>query len=366
MAVELKKLLRGMLKVEASDLHLKVGQKPTIRIDGKLRQVEHPILTAEDTLAVNREMMPERCNKTLDEDGSADYSYALNEFDRFRVNAYFQRGQLSMAIRAVSSKPPTVEDLQLPPTVSEFTKAKRGLVLVTGITGSGKSSTLAALIGIINRTRRDHIITIEDPIEFLYRDEKCLVQQIEVGFDVSTFQLATRNVLRQDPDVILIGELRDRTTVQVALQSVESGHLVFSTLHTADAKQTFLRLLHFYSSEEHALLREQLALNLNGVIAQRLLRIKEGRGRIPCCEILFVNPVIQKLIREDRFSEIDAVLQSGQDGMQSFDDHLLHLVKAERITIDEALLYSHDQAAFMRAVKGKMSGGDRGSLLGSF
>jgi twitching motility protein PilT len=215
----------------------------------------------------------------------------------------------------------------------------------------------------MNRTRRDHIITIEDPIEYLYSDDKCLVQQIEVGFDILDFKLAVRNALRQDPDVILFGELRDRETIETALHAVESGHLVLSTLHTPDAKQTILRILHYFPAEDHRLVKEQLALNLYGVMSQRLLRRADGGGMIPCCEILINTPIVRKLIREDRYDDLDEVLRNGEEGMQSFDHHLLTLAKNGVIEFEEALMYVHDEGAFRRAMKGKFSGGDRGRLI---
>lgn len=364
MAVNLRKLLEGMIKLGASDLHLKVGQKPIIRLHGILRPVEHPPLSASDTEEANREMIPERLLNNFNLNGSADYSYGLNTLQRFRVNAYHQRGAVSIAIRRVNSSTPTFEDLNLPLQLQKMTEYKRGLILVTGITGSGKSSTLSAMISLINRTRREHIITIEDPIEYIYDDDKCIIEQVEVGFDVLDFKQALRNALRQDPDIILVGELRDRETVETAMHCVETGHLVFSTLHTADAKQTILRILHFFPTEEHTLINEQLAMNLRGVCCQRLLRRADGQGRIPCCEILFGTPIVQKLIRETRYDDIEQVLVNAEDEMQSFDMHLVQLVKDEMVSIEEAASVTHDEAALMRALKGRSAGGDRRSLIG--
>ncbi len=363
MSVNIRKLLEGLVKLEASDLHLKVNQKPMIRLHGVLRPVEHPILTAEDTIEANQVMMPERWSKSFEEKGAADYSYGLNTMLRFRVNAFHQRGAVSLAIRRVNSSIPTFEALNLPDALYRMVDARRGLVLVTGITGSGKSSTLSALINQINQTRREHIITIEDPIEFLYEDDKCMIQQIEVGFDIADFKFALRNALRQDPDIILIGELRDRETVQTAIHCVETGHLVLSTLHTQDARQTIMRILHFFPIDEQPLVSEQLAQSLQAVCCQRLLRTANAQGRVPACEILINTPIVQKLIREERYEDVANVLNQGVDGMQTFDMHLAQLLKSEAITMDEAVKVCHDEAALLRRIKGRRAGGDRGGLI---
>lgn len=364
MPVNMKKLLEGMLKLGASDLHLKVGQKPTIRLHGILRAVEHPVLTPEDTIEANKMMMPERLTSTFEELGSVDFSYGLSLMQRFRVNAYHQRNVISLAIRTVSSKIPTFEDLNLPLSIQAMTEYHRGLVLVTGITGSGKSSTLSAMISLINRTRREHVITIEDPIEFLYEDDRCIIEQIEVGSDILDFRVAMRHALRQDPDIILLGELRDRDSVETALHCVETGHLVLSTLHTPDAKQTIMRLLHFFPVEEHGLVNEQLAMNLKGVVCQRLVKTIDGQGRVPVCEVMFGTPIVQKLIREKRYDDLGQVLVNAEDDMQAFDSHLIELVKDEIISVDEAIATCHDDSSFVRMLKGRAAGGDRRQLIG--
>jgi len=364
-ALHVRKLLEGMLKVGASDLHLKVGQKPTIRLHGVLRAIEHPVIEPQDTEQANREMIPERLKEGFARVGTVDYSYGLSPTERFRINAYHQRGFVSLAIRTVNTTIPTFEDLHLPPILQRMTEFRRGMVLVTGITGSGKSTTLSAMISLINRTRREHIITIEDPIEYLYQDDKCIIDQIEVGSDVTDFKIALRHALRQDPDVILLGELRDRETIETAMHCVETGHLVLSTLHTPDAKQTILRILHFFPVEDQKLVNEQLAMNLRGVVCQRLLRTADGQGRIPCCEILIVTPIVQKLIREERYDDIELVLQNREDGMQSFDGNLVDMVRSGTVTEEEALGTAHDDAAFRRALTGRAAGGDRRTLIRS-
>jgi twitching motility protein PilT len=364
MAINMRPLLEGLIKFAASDMHLKVGGPPMIRLHGQLRPVDHPPLTAEDTEAANKEMMPERCREQLANDGTVDYSFGLSVTDRFRINCYHQRGTKSLAIRRIDSRRVTLEELNLPPQLERLARIHRGLVLVTGVTGSGKSSTLSALINIINESRRDHIITIEDPIEFVYKDDKCIIDQIEVSQDVASFQVALRHALRQDPDIILLGELRDRETIETALHCVDTGHVVFSTLHTPDAKQTINRIGHFYNTEEQELVHDQLSKNLKGVVCQRLVRTFDGRSRTPVCEIMFEHPVITKLILENRVDEIQQVLRSGVDGMQTFDMHLVQYVKEERVTLEEAISVVEDDAAFRRLLKGRSSGGDRGGLIG--
>ena len=365
MAINVRKLLEGVLRVNASDLHLKVGVPPMIRIHGSLHPIDHPPLTPDDTEEANRFMMPERCKPMLDKDGTTDYSFGLSDTERFRVNCYHQRGNKSLAIRALSAKKLTLADLNLPQQLERFAVLNRGLVLVTGITGSGKSTTLSVLINSINSTRREHIITIEDPIEFVYQDDKCIVEQVEVHHDVTSFNIALKHALRQDPDVILVGELRDRETIETAMHCVETGHLVFSTLHTPDARQTITRITHFFDQNEHDLIFDQIAKNLKGALCQRLLKTADGKSRIPCCEILFVNAVVQKLITEHRIEDIQQILRSGTDGMQTFDMHLVKMVKSELISMEEAARAVEDEAAFMRLLKGRSAAGDRGALLGS-
>jgi len=364
MAINIKGLLEGVVLHNASDLHLKVGGPPMVRINGHLHPVQHPPLAPEDTEEANKLMMPDRCREQLDRDGTVDYSYGLSMTERFRVNCYHQRGAKSLAIRKIMSRRMSLEELNLPTQIIKLANMHRGLVLVTGITGCGKSSTLSALVHVINSTRREHIITIEDPIEFIYVDEKSIIDQVEVNQDVSDFKVALRHALRQDPDIILLGELRDRETLEVAMHCVETGHLVFSTLHTPDARQTITRISHFFTHEEQPLIFEQMSQNLMGVVCQRLLRTADGKGRVPCCEILFSTAIIQKLIAERRVEDIQQVLRSGVEGMHTFDMHLVQMVKTNTITVEEAIGVVEDEAAFRRLLKGHVAGGDRGSLLG--
>ncbi|NUP90525.1 MAG: PilT/PilU family type 4a pilus ATPase, partial [Candidatus Sumerlaeia bacterium] len=248
--VDIDRLLEAMIKVKASDLHLKVGSPPMYRINGDLRPVDHPRLSPKDTEDVYLALTPTRRREMFETKGTADFAYALPSIGRFRVNIFHQRGSISMAIRHVPVDIPSIAELRLPSALNSIVEVHRGLVLVTGVTGSGKSTTLAAMIRSINDTRHHHIITIEDPIEFLHRDSKCIVNQVELYHDIENFDVAMKHVLRQDPDVILLGEMRDKETVKAALAATETGHLVFSTLHTPDAKQTLNRILHFFTAEE--------------------------------------------------------------------------------------------------------------------
>ena len=364
MAINIRKLLEGMVRVNASDMHLKVGVPPMIRLAGHLHPIDHPPLTSEDTEAANAEMMPERCAPQLERDGTVDYSFGLSQTQRFRVNCYHQRGYKSIAMRLIVAKKVTLEDLQLPPQLSKLAQFHRGLCLVTGITGSGKTSTLSAIINMINDSRRAHVITIEDPIEVAYMDNRCIIDQIEVNQDVINFSCALRHALRQDPDIILLGELRDQETIATSMHCVDTGHLVFSTLHTPDAAQTINRIAHFYGVEEQEMIFDQIANNLQAVVCQRLVRTVDGQGRVPCCEIMYKTPMISKLILERRVEDIPQVLRAGEGGMQTFDMHLVQLVKANKVPMEEALGVVEDEAAFRRLLKGKSSGSDRGGLIG--
>jgi len=356
-------LLEGMAQLNASDLHLKVGSPPMLRINGALRPVDHPPLDSKTTAEVMRQMAPPDKRKIFDQLGTADFSYSIPQVARFRVNIFHQRGSVSLAIRLVTYEIPDFKKLNLPAVVEDIANERRGLVLVTGVTGSGKSSTLAAMIQHINNTRREHIITIEDPIEYLFRDNLSIINQLELGVDVVSFEVALKHVLRQDPDVIMIGELRDRDTVKTALMATETGHLVFGTLHTSDAKQTLNRILHFFTAEDQPLILEQLSLNLRAVISQRLLRRHDIKGRIPAVEILRNTPIVSKLIREGRITELAQAMKNQELGMQTFDQSLTGLIRAGVITLEEGLKYSADPDALRRNVKGAYAEGDRRGLI---
>jgi twitching motility protein PilT len=337
--MDLNAVLRHSVETGASDVHFKTGQPPMFRVDGQLMPAaDHPPIGDAELAAVLEQlslMFPRR-RKVFDETGELDVAYVESDLPRFRVNGFRQRGSVSFAFRAIPSAIPSFDALGLPPGVSRLADEQRGLVLVTGATGSGKSTTLASIIDHINRTRRLHIVTIEDPIEFLHRDRGCIVNQREVGLDTESFHQALRRVLRQDPDVILIGELRDTETAEVALHAAETGHLVFSTLHTLDAPETIGRLVEFFPPEKQSLVTSTLASVLRGVVAQRLLP-RIGGGRIPAVEVMVSNARIAELIRERRVHDIGDAIDEGEFfEMQSFSTALIDLVLRGLVDADSA------------------------------
>jgi len=357
-AMELDVLLRSVVDLEASDVHLKVGRPPVLRHDGELTEfVEWPWLTDFDLEAVLSQVCastPARL-ETFRETGELDTAYTPEDLPRFRVNGFRQRGSISFAFRVIPREVPSFDELGLPVGVQNMADEQRGLVLVTGATGSGKTTTLAAMIDHINRTRRQHIVTIEDPIEIVHFDQSCIVNQREVGIDTASFAQALRRGLRQDPDVILIGELRDAETAETALQAAESGHLVFSTMHTVDASETLGRMVEFFPADKQPQIRSIVAGVLRGVISQRLLPRADG-GRIPAVEVMVVNARIAELIRESKTDEIgDAIEEGTYFKMQTFTAALIELVLAGRIEQEmaaNAASNRHDfQIALERALK---------------
>jgi twitching motility protein PilT len=332
--MDLHALMRAVYECGGTDLHLKLGMPPVVRRDGTLTAVEgwQPLteLDLESALRIVTERTPQRLT-AFRETGELDTSYMAPDLARFRVNAFKQRGATSLAFRLIPNEIPNFEDLRLPFGVQKMAEENRGLILVTGATGSGKSTTLAALIGQINRTRSQHIVTIEDPIEFLHTDHGCIVNQREVGLDTDSFQQALRRALRQDPDVILIGELRDAETAQTALQAAESGHLVFSTMHTVDASETLGRIIEFFPGIKQPQIRSILAGVLRGVVSQRLLPRIEG-GRVAAFEVMVNNARIADLIREDKAEDIhEAIAEGAFFNMQTFSQSLIELVLTNEI-----------------------------------
>ncbi len=332
-------ILRAAVERGASDLHVKAGDVLRARIDGRLVPLTRQPLTAEQTRSIAHRLLPNEAERArLDALTDYDCSYAVADVGRFRVNIMRQRGAFSAVLRLIPHDVPTLDALGLPASVARIAEAERGMVLVTGVTGSGKSSTLAAMIRHVNARCEKHILTLENPVEFLHADLKGSVTQREIGVDTESFRHGLRAALRQDPDVILIGEMRDAETVDTALKAAETGHLLLSTLHTPDAQSTVLRTVAMFAAAEQAVVRLRLAESLHAVVSQRLLPRASGRGRVVAAEIMLVTPAIRDLIAEGRVSEVRELIEEGQQyGMQTFDQHLAELVRREAVTYEIAL-----------------------------
>jgi twitching motility protein PilT len=332
-------LLETMVALGASDLHVAVGSHPAIRLNGRLERLEQfPRLSADDTQRLLYRILSTEQQKHLEINRQIDVSYSIPGLARFRVNVYFQRESLGAAFRMIPAELKTLEDLGLPSQLHELAKKPRGLVLVTGPTGSGKSTTLAAVVDEINRTRDDHIMTIEDPIEFLHRHKRCLVNQREIGPDAISFADALRGALRQDPDVILLGEMRDLETISTAITAAETGHLVFATLHTQDAPSTIDRLIDVFPAAQQEQIRVQLAATIQGIVTQTLLQTVDGKGRVAALEILLPDDAVRNLIRQAKVEQIYSVMQTNTGrGMQTLEQALVDLVTRGVITQEVAL-----------------------------
>jgi twitching motility protein PilT len=326
--MDLAELLCELRRQGGSDLHLVAGSVPRLRVDGHLRPMETPMLTSQDMYRLAESLLTEAQRHQLTQTGEWDGAYSVPDIGRFRFHVYTQRGSLAMAIRAVSGEIPTFEELGLPPIVEELMKKPQGLILVTGPTGSGKSTTLASMLDRINEERRAHIISLEDPIEILHKHKKSLVSQLEVGSDVREFQSALKGILRQDPDVVFLGELRDLETIHAALTMAETGHLTVATLHTNSAIHSLTRLVSVFPPHQQQEIRIQLSMVLEGILAQRLLPRSEGKGRVLALEILIPSPAIRNLIREDKIHQMYSMMQTGQAqyGMQTMNQALADLV----------------------------------------
>jgi twitching motility protein PilT len=338
----------------ASDLHITNNAIPMLRVDGSLRPVTEDVVwnRAKVTAALLSILTPQQ-QETFAAELEFDFAYTISANARFRVNFYQQRGAIGAAFRLIPTEIKALDQLGVPDAVARFATLARGLVLVTGPTGSGKSTTLAALIDLVNRTRADHIVTVEDPIEFLHGNQKSLVNQREVGSDTHSFANALKHVLRQDPDVILIGELRDLETISVALTAAETGHLVFATLHTQDAPQTIDRVIDVFPSHQQGQVRAQLAATLQGVVCQTLVKRASGKGRAVATEVLIATPAVANLIREGKTYQIPSAMQAGRElGMHTMDQHLAELVNAGEITQEAAIEKVHDIESFKRIVQG--------------
>jgi twitching motility protein PilT len=331
-------LLLEMIERRASDLHLTAGARPTIRVRGRLVALEnYPVMTPAATREVVYSILTNDQRQRLETDWQLDFAYPVPGLGRFRVNAYFQRSSIGAAFRLIPFEIKSIDELGLPPVVHEFGRKPRGFVLVTGPTGSGKSTSLAALVDEINQTRDEHIMTIEDPIEFLHSHKRCIVNQRELGADAQSFAAALRSALRQDPDVILVGEMRDLETIQTALTAAETGHLVLATLHTQDAPQTIDRVIDVFPSHQQGQVRTQLSVALQGIVTQQLLPTIDGSGRVVGCEVLVPNAAVRNLIREGKTHQIASVMQTGSAlGMQTMDASLASLVRAGKISIQTA------------------------------
>ena len=355
-------LLRIAVERKASDLHLKVGNHPYLRVDGHLAAIsEQSRISPEDMLSMAFSMMTNRQKQKFKETAELDMAYGVAGLGRFRVNVFQQRGNVGMVLRVIPTKIKTIEDLLLPKVIDKICEEQRGLVLVTGTTGSGKSTTLAAMIDRINSTRPDHIVTIEDPIEFLHRDKKGFVNQREVEVDTANFPVALRAALRQDPDVILVGEMRDLETIGTALLAAETGHMVFSTLHTLDATETIQRIIAVFPPPEQKQIRLQLASTLKAIVSQRLVRKSDGQGRVPAVEVLIATAYIRDcIINPDKTRMIHDAIAAGtsQYGMQTFDQSIYDLYTQNLITYEEALLRASNVDEFKLRCQGISSTAD--------
>ena len=342
---KLNDLMLTAAQQNASDLHLAVGRRPTLRVDGVLVSLgSEPVLTPEDAQGLALSMLTPVQKEKFLKFGDLDFSYAFEDKARFRVNVFFQRGFMAAALRLIPAQIKTIEELNLPSILREFTTLNQGFVLMVGPAGHGKSTTLAALVDEINHNRTDHIITIEDPIEYLFVQDKSIVSQREVKSDSPSFHRALRSLLRQDPDVVLIGEMRDQESISTALTAAETGHLVFSTLHTNSAAQTIDRIIDSFPANQQGQISSQLAAVLVGIVSERLVPRIEG-GRVPACEVMFVNSAIRNLIREKKVYQIDLVIEtSTQEGMATLNRSLAELVRRKEISLENAELYSLNPA----------------------
>jgi twitching motility protein PilT len=351
--MDIEKLLRFAVQQGASDLHLQAGAPPMLRLAGEPRFVETPPLSREDVGQAVAAIAPKRAAESFDDavTQGLDFSYVIDGVSRFRCSAYRTLGAIAIVIRVIRTSIPSIDDMNLPHVIKDIALSERGLTLLTGTTGSGKSTTLATMIDLINSTLRNKIITIEDPVEYVHANKKSMIAQLEVGGDTPSFAQAMRQALRQDPDVILVGELRDMETLRMALQAADTGHQVFSTVHSATASQTIERIIAMFPPAEHKLLLEQLAGSIEAIISQRLIPTRDGKRR-PAVEILRGSAVAQKLILESRLAELSDYIATGESGMQTFDQHLVKLYRADLISGTEALRQATNPGQLSMAMRG--------------
>ncbi len=348
---KLNRLLKRTIDENASDLHISVGHHPIIRINGELKKIrEEDKITKEEAKLIAFELTNEENKKIFLKNKEVDFSYSIDDGTRFRVNVFYQRGDVSCALRRIPSTIKNLEELNLPTSLYEFSRANQGLVLITGPASHGKSTTLAALIDKIDKTRFEHIVTVEDPIEYIFKDDRALIDQREIGQDSTSFSRALKSVFRQDPDVIMVGEMRDPETIETTITAAETGHLVFSTLHTNSASQTIHRIVDSFPSDQQDQIRAQLSASLLGIVSQRLIPRKSG-GLIPACEILKNNSAISNLIRENKIHEIDITVEtSSNEGMISLNKYLSNLVKNNEITLADAINYSRKPKSLKKLI----------------
>ena len=352
MTLNLRSLLEEMLSRDASDLHLTAGERPKLRVDGELTNSSvDQVMSPKDTLSLAYSVLTETQKKRFEQEDELDFSFGIQNLARFRGNVFKQRGCVSMVVRMIPFTVKTFEELKLPAITAKLAEKPRGLVLVTGPTGSGKSTTLAAMIDKINRERRGHIITVEDPIEFIHKHQNCIVNQREVGTDTKSFSSALKYALREDPDVILIGEMRDLETISAALTIAETGHLALATLHTNSAPEAINRMIDVFPPTQQAQVRAQLSFVLEGIVTQVLLPKASGKGRVMVAEILVATPAIRAVIRDDKVHQITSLMQAGKKhGMQTMNDSLYQLYMSREIVKEEALRVSPNPSEFLRSI----------------
>ena len=356
-ALEIDRLFEALVKFQGSDLHLKVGQPPFLRVKGALQPLKAPKLDDEQMQRLCLPLLDDRQRKILEQDGGADFAYtcAVDGVKwRFRVNLLYQQGSLGLVARRVNNKIPDFKGLFLPPAIERLCQFDQGLILLAGVTGSGKSTTIASMLNFINQTYRKHILTLEDPIEFVFTEDKCLINQREVGQDVKDFSIGMKHAVREDPDIILVGEMRDEETFMTAIHAAETGHLVFGTIHASSAATTITRILDLFPEEMHQAIRSALAFNMKGIVAQKLLKsIKPGVSRVPIVEMMFFDVMVKKYVLEGRDEELpDHIRKSHRDGMQDFTQSLKSLIDQGLIDRQDALEIAPNREALMMALKG--------------
>ena len=355
--LEVDKIFRALVKLEGSDLHLKVGRPPIVRVDGTLRELNRGPIEREEMVRLLFPMMDKKNQKIFEDEGGADFAYTVDvdgETWRFRVNMLTQLGNIGLVARRISNWIPDCRGLHLPPVMETLCHFDQGMVLLAGVTGSGKSTTIASMLNYINSIYRKHILTLEDPIEFVYTEDKCLINQREVGQDVKDFEIAMKHAVREDPDIILVGEMRDEETFMTAIHAAETGHLVFGTVHASSSATTIGRILDLFSEEMHGAIRSAIAFNMKGIVAQKLLpSIREGVGRVPTCEIMTFTPMITKLVLEGHDEKLpDAIRIGAEEGMQDFTMSLKQLIDDELIDRETAFKVAPNRDALKMAIKG--------------